>query len=153
MTVFIFYLSNGALCDGCYVPTLRGFANILIREVPYGGDICDNGAVDAELHQNRVKVRVIGHDGSTMNKNQAPLTSSNSLEPAKFNIQPSHYRDLIFGTPLSRPAREQLAKIHELVLAGGKAEAKRSGLRNLILNNIFNPVRGIYIPVSQNTIR
>ena len=60
MTVFVFFLSNGALWDGCYVPTLREFANILIRKLPYGGDICDYGAVGAELHQNRVKVRVIG---------------------------------------------------------------------------------------------
>ena len=55
-------------------------------------------------------------------------------------------------TSLSRPAREQLAKIYKSVLAGGEAAAsKRSGLRNLILTNIFNPVSGIYIPVSQNT--
>ena len=54
-------------------------------------------------------------------------------------------------TSLSRPAREQLARIYKSVLAGGGAASKRSGLRNLILNNIFNFDIGAYIPVSQNT--
>ena len=53
-------------------------------------------------------------------------------------------------TPLSRPAQEQLAKIYKSVRAGGEAASKRSGLRNLILKNIFDPVRGTYIPVSPN---
>ena len=54
-------------------------------------------------------------------------------------------------TSLSRPAREQLARIYKSVLAGGGAASNRSGLRNRMLKNIFDSDIGVYIPVSQNT--
>ena len=54
-------------------------------------------------------------------------------------------------TSLSRPAREQLARIYKSVLAGGRAASNRSGLRNRMLKNIFDSDIGVYIPVSQNT--
>ena len=40
-------------------------------------------------------------------------------------------------TPLSLPAKEQLANIYESVLTGGDAASTRSGLRNRILQNIL----------------
>jgi len=48
--------------------------------------------------------------------------------------------------PLSRPCREQLAKTYEGVLQGGQAAWERANFRNLILNNCYDPIRGIYIP-------
>ena len=49
---------------------------------------------------------------------------------------------------LLKSSREQLAKIYEAVLRGGKAASERSGLRNLLIANSFDPKRGTYIPIS-----
>jgi hypothetical protein len=48
--------------------------------------------------------------------------------------------------PLSKASRRQLAEIiHAVRQQGG---AGRSGLTNLILRNVFDPKRGIYVPVA-----
>jgi hypothetical protein len=49
---------------------------------------------------------------------------------------------------LSRASREQLAKIYESVLHGGTAASERIGLKNLLIKNFFDSVRGIYVPIS-----
>src|ERR1019366_393647 len=52
------------------------------------------------------------------------------------------------AVPLTKASREQLAKIYESVRRGGKAALDRSGLRNLLIANCFDPIRGVYIPIS-----
>ena len=78
---------------------------------------------------------------------QQQFIASNQIQPTTNTLPAFNFRK----TSLSHPAREQLAKIYESVRAGGEAASKRSVLRNLILNNIFNFDIGAYIPVSQNT--
>ena len=51
---------------------------------------------------------------------------------------------------LSQASCEQLAKIYESVRRGGKAALDRSGLRNLLIANCFDPIRGIYVPTSHD---
>ena len=57
------------------------------------------------------------------------------------------------NTSLSRPAREQLARIYKSVLAGGGAASNRSGLRNRMLKNIFDSDIGVYIRLVRTPIR
>lgn len=49
---------------------------------------------------------------------------------------------------LSRSSGEQLAKIYEAVQAN--ADSSRSVLRNLIVENCFDPRRGIYVPITDD---
>jgi hypothetical protein len=48
--------------------------------------------------------------------------------------------------PLSQASRRQLVEIIRTVRRQGGAG--RTGLRNLILQNVFDPNRGIYVPVA-----
>ena len=50
---------------------------------------------------------------------------------------------------LSRSSCEQLARIYEAVrVTGSNAASERTGLRNLLIENCFDPIRGIYVPTS-----
>ncbi len=77
---------------------------------------------------------------------QPEFIATNQIQPTTNTLPEFNFRN----TPLSHPAQEQLAGIYKAVLAGGEAASKRSGLRNRILQNIFNPATGTYIPVSPN---
>ena len=155
MIFSIVFLSTGALWDGCYPLPLRHFPNNILATPLWGGhshyqtrlwrrwSSCMEGIMIDEIAFN------FEHELKLEPIDQQQFIGTDQIQHTANTLPEFNFRK----TSLSRPAREQLAEIYKSVLAGGEAASKRSGLRNLILTNIFNPVIGVIFRSVRTPIR